>query len=82
MIIYLAIARKITRIILFLSCYEYYSFSSHHMNDTSKKKVEHFIFLVSLSTLLCCSWRFLKTWNFKKTPFFFKIEACIFYLFT
>jgi len=51
MIFYLAIAYKIIQIILFLSCYEDYTFSSHHMNDMSKKKKKYFIFLVSLNAL-------------------------------
>ena len=67
MIFYLAIAYKIIQIILFLSCYEDYTFSSHHMNDMSKKKKKYFIFLVSLNALWCQRWRFLKTWNFKQT---------------
>lgn len=60
MIFYFAIACKIIQIILFLSCYEDYTLSSHHMNDMTKKKEKHFIFLVSLNALLCRSWRFLK----------------------
>lgn len=52
---------------MFLSCYEDYTFSSHHTNDMTKKKEKHFIFLVSLNALLCRSWRFLKIWNFKET---------------
>lgn len=81
MISYLAIAFKLSQIILFLSCYEDYTFSPHHMNDMSKKKEKHFIFLVNLNALLCQSWRFRKTWNFKQISSLNK-DTYIFYLFT